>query len=469
MKCFETLHPDETPLQLAWYLKAMCHALEEVRLGRNDRLVITVPPRHLKSITASVAFAAWLLGNKPSLKILVASYSQDLARAHSEQTRTILESDWYQSLYPETRIRVGGNRQLELITTAGGYRKAVSVGGSVTGHGADIIIVDDLMKADDVHSEAAREEALRWFSNSLVTRLNAKKTGAIISIQQRLHEDDLPAHQLEQSYRHLNLPAIGETVEEIAVGLEGIHVRRPGDLLNPDREDQEVLDRMRRELGPQVFSAQYQQNPVAPEGNLIRPEWFGRYEEPIERHMFRKVVQSWDTAESADPRCDFSVGMTWGLREDRWWLLDIFRKRLDYPDLKRAVIRLYHQWKPDKVIIEDANSGKSLYQELKISGPFKPIVYRPTRNKETRLIGQTGRLEDGLCLLPVEAPWLDDFIRELKAFPNGRHDDQIDSLTQFLEFEHNNWRWALAERTPEGRLVEPIRLKKRPPLSPRRV
>lgn len=136
-KCFETLHPGAPPLELEWYLKAMCHALLEVHGGHERRLVITVPPRHLKSITASVAFVAWVLGHDPKARIMVASYSQDLARHHSNQTRMIMESNWYKRDFPGTRISDRGNRALELETTAGGVRKAVSVGGSITGFGAD--------------------------------------------------------------------------------------------------------------------------------------------------------------------------------------------------------------------------------------------------------------------------------------------------------------------------------------------
>src|SRR3954465_12246489 len=168
MKCFETLHPGQSPLQLTWYLKAICFQLDRVYRGALRRLVINVPPRHLKSITVSVAYAAWLLGKDPATKILVASYSQDLARMHSEHTRAILECDWYRELFPDTQISNRGNRQGELVTTKGGYRKAVSVGGTVTGHGADIIIVDDLIKADDAQSPASRERARRWFDNSLI-------------------------------------------------------------------------------------------------------------------------------------------------------------------------------------------------------------------------------------------------------------------------------------------------------------
>lgn len=299
MKSFETLHAGDQPLEMAWYLQATCHALMEVHRGAEKRLVITKPPRHLKSITASVAFVAWVLGHDPTARIMVASYSQDLARHHSNQTRMIMESDWYRRDFPHTRISDRGNRALELETTAGGVRKAVSVGGSITGFGADIIIVDDCMKADEARSPTVRQELRNWYDNTLLSRLNDKASGRIISIQQRLHEDDLPAYLLEKGYRHLNLPAIAIKDEVIPIGLGRMHHRRVGDLLNPAREDQATLEQLRRDLGPVAFSAQYQQEPVTPEGNMIRLEWFGTYDEAPPRHRFSRIIQSWDTGMTA--------------------------------------------------------------------------------------------------------------------------------------------------------------------------
>lgn len=464
MKVFETLHPGDPPLRRAWYVMATCHALAGVRSGHTRRLVITVPPRHLKSITASVALVAWLLGHDPTLKIMVASYSQDLARLHSNLTRVIMESVWYKTDFPGTRISDRGNRALELETTAGGVRKAVSVGGSITGFGADIIIVDDCMKADEARSQAVRDELRSWFDNTLSTRLNDKATGVIISIQQRLHEDDLPAYLLDKGYEHLNLPAIAEVEGRVPVGPDRFHHRRVGDLLDPDRESREVLDQLRRDLGPEVFSAQYQQDPVAPEGNLIRMEWFGTYDELPERHEFLKVVQSWDTGMSEAPTSDYSVCTTWGFeRESRkWYLIDVLRQRLDFPDLKRAVIRLHRQWKADRVIIEDAGSGKSLWHELRASGPFRPVMICPATSKEERFAGCLAEVEAGNLLLPVEAPWLAVFRSELKAFPSSRHDDQVDSFSQFVGFQLVNWRWHLTDFAPDGRTIRLVRLRTRP-------
>ena len=448
MKAFETLHPGENPLECAWYIQAMCHALEQVERGEDRRLVITVPPRHLKSVTASVAFVAWALGRDPSLKVMVASYSQDLSRLHATQCRSLLEATWYQKLFPNTRISDGGNRALEIITTRGGVRKAVSVGGSVTGFGADLIIVDDCMKADEVKSATLRDEVKNWFGNTLFTRLNDKKTGRIISIQQRLHEDDLPAMLLERGYRHLNLPAIAEREEAVPIGPQRSHHRIVGDLLNPARESRELLDQIRRELGPAVFSAQYQQDPVVPEGNAIRMEWFKTYEEAPERRSFTKVVQSWDTGMSAAPTSDYSVCTTWGFKTNRWYLLDVYRQRLDYPDLRDEILRLWRKWQPDRVLIEKAGSGISLGQDLRNIGKFVPVLCKVAVDKETRFTGCFGEIETGLILLPVAAPWLDEFRKELRAFPLGKHDDQVDSVSQFINHQRKQWGWVITNYDP---------------------
>lgn len=464
LKAFETLHPGDPPLELAWYLKAICHSLTGVRVGHCKRLVVTVPPRHLKSVTASVAFVAWMLGHDPKAKVMVASYSQDLARHHSNQTRTLMESAWYRKDFPATRISERGNRALEIETTAGGVRKAVSVGGSITGFGADIIIVDDCMKADEAKSATVRQELRNWFDNTLLSRLNNKATGTIISIQQRLHEDDLPAYMLEKGYSHLDLPAIAEQEQDIDIGAGHVHRRKVGDLLNPRRENRATLEQLRRDLGPVVFSAQYQQQPVTAEGNMIRLEWFGTYDEPLPRHRYLKVVQSWDTGMTSAPTSDFSVCTTWGFEREacKWHLLDVHRARLDYPDLKRAAVDLWWRWKADVVILEKAVSGHSLYQDLRASGPFRPILIKPVASKEERFNGCLGEVEGGHFLLPREASWLDSFLHELRAFPHGKHDDQVDSFSQFVKYQQRKWAWVLTEYETDGRARDVVRRQRRP-------
>lgn len=464
MKVFETLHPGEPPLVMAWYLRAICHALLEALEENEKRLVITVPPRHLKSIAASVALVAWALGHNPRAKIMVASYSQDLARQHSHLTRLVMQSEWYRRDFPRTRISDTCNRALELETTAGGVRKAVSVGGSITGFGADLIIVDDCMKADEARSPVVRQELRSWYDGTLLSRLNDKASGRIISLQQRLHEDDLPAYLLEKGYHHLNLPATAEKEEWIPIGPDDEYFRQVGDLLNPDREDKATLEQLRCDLGPVVFSAQYQQEPIAAEGNMIRLEWFGTYKEAPPRYCFTKIVQSWDTGMTSAPTSDYSVCTTWGFeREQRkWYLLDVFRKRLDFPDLKQAVIDLRNRYRADKVIMEQAGSGFALCQDLRATKSIRLLMVKPVASKEERFNGCLGEVEAGHFLLPSEAPWLQAFKHELRAFPEGKYDDQVDSFSQFVQFQMRNWKWLLEERNEKGRLKDRVRLKQRP-------
>ncbi|OWK27543.1 terminase-like family protein [Sphingomonas mucosissima] len=159
-------------------------------------------------------------------------------------------------------------------------------------------------------------------------------------------------------------------------------------------------------------------------------------------------MQSWDTGLSDEPGADYSVCTTWGYRERRWYLVDVLRARLAFPDLKRAVLRLKRQWRADEVIIEDAGSGISLWQEFRANGDFRPLMWKVRQGKEERLVGVTGQLEAGLCVLPAEAPWLEAFRHELRGFPFSRNDDQVDSMTQFLEYQRLWSDELLAERDP---------------------
>ena len=198
--------------------------------------------------------------------------------------------------------------QEEIKTTKGGGRKAVSIGGAVTGHGADYIIIDDLLKAADANSEAELVRAQEFIEGSLLSRFDTPSEGRVVMIAQRLHEMDPAGYLLDKgTYRHLNLPAIAEEEVDIPIGLGDIHQRKVGDILFPESTDRKTLERMRKEMGTATFNCQYQQNPIAPDGSTLRWEWFGTYEEALPRSAYQMVVQSWDTGMSADPRSDFSV------------------------------------------------------------------------------------------------------------------------------------------------------------------
>lgn len=440
MATFRILHGNRQ-FRRAKHVEAMCYALERVARSELKRLIITVPPRHLKSITVAVAFVGWMLGRHPSKKILVASYGGDLAAKHSRDFRRVTQSPDFARVFSAYQVSDYRDTTNEVETTRNGGRRGVSLGGAVTGFGADIIIVDDLMKAADAHSVTAREQARIFFDETLSSRLNDPENGVYVVIQQRLHEDDIVQHLLDKGgWEHINLPAIAEEQQSLQLYHGRTWTRRPGDLLAPELMDEAALAQKRLEMGPRAFEAQYQQNPTPRDGNRVRWEWFECYEYAAERHEYDVVVQSWDTATSVEPGSDFSVCMTFGFYMGKWELLDIYRQRVNYPDLRKAAKRLYRQWNPDRVIIEDASSGRQLVQDLtedfraegKNYRVFMP--YRPLKDKEERLDVQCGKLEEGLVLLPEEAPWLLDFKRELLAFPGSRHDDQVDCLSQFLQW-----------------------------------
>lgn len=431
---FDQLHPGRKFIR-ADFVMAMCYALEQVAKGERTRQIITVPPRHLKSVTAAVALPAFIMGRDPSMKIIVASYGNDLAARHARDFRVITESPAFRRLFPRYQVDPRRDTSLEVETSLRGSYKVVSTGGAVTGFGADFIIIDDLMKAADARSDVHRERARAYYDETLYSRLNDKRRGAVVAIQQRLHEDDFVEHLLGKGdFHHLNLPAIAEQPERLPSYCEAWFTRKPGDILAPELESRETLDVMRREMGPAAFSAQYQQNPTPPGGNRIRWEWFGTYDAPLARDAYQMVVQSWDTGMTAEPTSDWSVGMTFGFHAGHWHLLDVVRRRMDYPDLRREVIRLAQQWQPDTILIEDAATGKPLYQELRHDKSCGTRLHlaKPKTDKETRVEAATGKLESGLVLVPAAAGWLAELRAELLGFPNKKYDDQVDALTQFL-------------------------------------
>lgn len=445
-KAFATVSPGEVFLP-NWHLEALCYHLELVRAGKIKRLKIEVPPRSLKSVCASVAFPAFILGHDPTAKIITVSYSSDLAAKHAADCRAVMQSAWFQDLFPQTRISSAKNQEANYETTARGYRYATSVGGTLTGRGGNLIIIDDPLKPEDAQSEARRESVNSWYSRTLLSRLNNKAADAIILVQQRLHMDDLAGHVEDlDDWVTLRLPAIAEEDCAVPIGPGICHHRRAGDLLHPAREPHDVLDNLRRALGSATFSAQYQQCPVPSEGEIVKWAWFQRYSSPPPSHQMT-ICQSWDTASKADEHHDYSVCTTWGIAGDRYYLLDVERERLDFPSLKRRVIELARHWGPRTILIEDKGSGTALIQQLRSEShgiPF-PTPFIPKDDKLTRLHAQSAQIEAGHVYLPERAAWLDDLRSEIAAFPQGRHDDQIDSISQFLAW-HFEWRSRLAQQ-----------------------
>src|SRR5271166_558258 len=217
-KCFSTISPGQI-LVRDWHLSAIAHRLEQVRKGEVRRLIINLPPRSLKSISASVAFPAFVLGHDPTRRLICVSYSAELAKKHSNDFRALVEAPWYRSAFPTTRIGPYKNSEIEIEFTSRGFRLATSVGGTLTGRGGDIIVIDDPLKPDDAYSEAKRNAANEWFKSTLLSRLDDKRTGAIVIVMQRVHIDDLTGfvQSLSDDWEVLSLPAIAQIDEDIAI------------------------------------------------------------------------------------------------------------------------------------------------------------------------------------------------------------------------------------------------------------
>jgi predicted phage terminase large subunit-like protein len=449
-RCFAELNP-QTKLTVNWHLEVIAAKLTAVRRGQIRRLIINLPPRHLKSLLASIAFPAWCLGLDPTAQILCVSYAQDLADKLARDCRAIIMSPWYQRLFA-TRLAPHRQAVQEFITTRQGYRLATSNGGVLTGRGADIILIDDPLKPEEALSEAQRKAANQWYDHTLYSRLNDKRHGAIVIVMQRLHEDDLVGHVLAQEpWEVLSFPAIAETdeVHEIeTIWGPRCFTRRQGEALHSEREPLDTLDRIRRTVGEYNFAGQYQQSPAPLGGGLVKAEWFKRFRENQRPDRFDRIVQSWDTANKATELSDFSVCTTWGVKGKDLFLLAVYRQRLEYPALKRAVRDQQSLFNATVVLIEDKASGTQLIQELIADGCYAVTKYQPTTDKIMRLHAQTAIIENGFVHIPESAPWLAEYLHELTVFPKGKHDDQADSTAQFLDwFKTPMPSWGIFEYT----------------------
>jgi predicted phage terminase large subunit-like protein len=448
-KTFHVLAPSAT-FYMNWHICAIAHYLEQVRLGKITRLIITVPPRSLKSIMCSVAFPAFVLGHDAAKRVIVASYGADLAIKHGNDFRVVVNSAEYRGIFPGMRISAMKNTQTEVVTTRNGFRLATSVDGALTGRGGDIIIIDDAIDAlAAVISQKARDHVRDWYFNTLLSRLDDKRNGAIVLVMQRLHEDDLAGVLLRGSdeWTVLSLPAIAEQDEQIPIGHGQIHYRRSGDVLHPEREPREVLESRRAELGAEIFAAQYQQQPVAPGGAMIKRDWLRRYDQLPKSGQ---IIQSWDVASKQGEENDYSVCTTWLVHENKYYLMHVLRGRFELPTLRTKVSEQAKLHKASQILIEDTGFGTALIQELKAH--FSIIAVKPEYAKKIRMAIQSGKFENGQVFFPKEVHWLADLEAELFAFPNGRHDDQVDSISQALAYKSRAY-WTDASLEGHRKLI----------------
>lgn len=429
---FRTLLSSSTVLW-NWHLDYIAAELQEVLRGNCRNLIINIPPRYGKSLIASVAFPAFILGQDPCAEVICMSYGQDLANHSALLTRRLMTSRMYEDAFT-TRLLSHRAKLSELRTTDGGSRLATSVDGTLTGRGGNFLIIDDPLKPSEAHSPTQREAVNRWYDSTTISRSNDKENGAKIVIMQRLHEDDLVGHLMRRgNWKLISLPAIAETDERHEFQMIGgprVVVRREGEALHPERESLARIHEVREAMGPYLYGSQYQQRPSPEGGGIVQLEWFSRFD-LAHPPQFDRIVQSWDTASQPTELSDFSVCTTWGVSGRNAYLIHVYRKRIGYPELKAAVLELAAQHDASEVLVEECASGIQLTQEL--CGVVRGLrAIKPKGNKVMRMHAQTGLIESGRVFLPYSAPWLAVYEHELAMFDRGQFDDQVDSTSQAL-------------------------------------
>jgi predicted phage terminase large subunit-like protein len=411
--------------RLARHHRVLIEKLERVERGMLKRLMVFMPPRHGKSLTASCIFPPWFLGRNPKRSVIAASYGAELAEDFGRRVRNFMSDPLHAAIFPECRLAADSAAQRRFDTTAGGSYYAVGRGGAVTGRGADLLLLDDLLKdSEEARSETIRRSMHDWFGHVAYTRL--APGGALVLIQTRWHEDDLPGRLLrehaDENWEVIDMPAIAEVDDEF---------RKAGEALWPEKFPMEVLQAIRSAIGGAAWNSLYRQQPSAAEGAVFRRGWWRFYRE---QPACKRVIQSWDTAFKLGAENDYSVCTVWGVTDGGYYLLWLWRERTEFPELKRRMSWLAEQWKPSQILVEDRASGQSLIQELRHSTRLPITPFKVDTDKMSRAQSVTPLIEAGKVFLPESAPWLNDFVDELATFPKGTHDDCVDSLTQALNY-----------------------------------
>lgn len=399
--------------------------LEAVERGDVTRLMIFMPPRHTKSLLVSTHFPPWYLGRHPRAQLILASYGAALAYGFSRSARNIItQSDWP---FSDVTLAVDSRSVQRWNTNKGGVFTAAGVRGPMTGKGADILIIDDPYRdRKDADSLVIREATWDWYTDVARTRL--QPGGSIVICQTRWHQDDLCGRLLTKAdvdgeqWEVLSLPARAEENDPLG--------RELGAPLWPEWYGEEALTAIRSGTSSRTWNALYQQRPTDEAGGIFKRDWFGqRYRVlPECRNMIQTVDGAWETGISND----YSVIATWATNGINYYIVDIWRARVEFPDLKRAIRDQAAKWRPNAILIEDTQSGKAAIQEMKRETNLTIIGVKPDGTKEARADAVSPIFESGRVYLPEEAAWVGDFIEEHVAFPTGTHDDQVDTTAYAL-------------------------------------
>jgi len=460
-----------------WHIDAIADKLEAATRGEIRRLVINIPPRHMKSLSVSVFWPVWLWASSPQVRFLTLAYGDDLATRDAVKSRRLIQSRWFRGRFGDVFALTGDqNQKTRYENDRTGYRIATTVGGSATGEGGDVIIIDDPHKADEVHSDVKRQRVLNWHDEVVSFRFNDPAGGVEVVIMQRLHEADLTGHLLARGgWTHLCLPAEYEPSHPF-VWPEDPR-REAGELLWPEHIDAQQLALLKTDTGSSyAIAGQLQQRPSPAEGGILKrawwryfsPEWLEYWEGP----PLRALVSSWDTALKEKTTSDFTVGTLWGLSGANRYLLRRFRERVGFPDTLAAITE-QARWAsqhfhglPQTTLIELAANGPELVAALR-SQLQGVLGVKVDADKVSRAHAVSAQLEAGNVFVPGAASgdgdydtaltpsWVQELIEECAAFPNAAHDDQVDSVTQAL-LRASAWtsRIAATEGEPErGRAV----------------
>ena len=408
-----------------WHQRKICQSLEQVLLGRVNRLLINVPPRSGKTETAVKSFIGWGMGMFPDSEFIHASYSKRLATSNTYEVRAMMQNETYKEIFPWTALQDDSKARDEFRTAQGGIVYATGADGTITGYGAGkmrpgfggAIIIDDPHKAGDANSSVMRKNVIDWYQQTMESRLN-KRSDPIIIIMQRLHEDDLSGWLLGggsgETWNHINIPA--RTDE--------------GTSFWPEQFPDEMLDRL-ESSSPYVFAGQYMQRPSPLGGGLFRDSWW-RYLAAPPPIQWRTIYA--DTAQKTADHNDYSVFQCWGYSgTGQTVMLDMIRGKWEAPELE-AMARAF--WAKHKAVqnqgtlramkVEDKVSGTGLIQTLKREGI--PIIgLKRNVDKITRAFDAAPLIESGNVILMQDVPHLTDFISEASTFPNAAHDDMIDA------------------------------------------
>ena len=407
--------------------KQVAKRFEPLAKTPGSRLIVNMPPRHTKSEFASYLLPAWLIGKNPELKIIQTTHTAELAVRFGRKVRNLMEMQEYREVFPDVDLRVDSKAAGRWETSQGGEYYAAGVGGAITGRGADLLIIDDPHSEQDALSESAMENAYEWYTSGPRQRL--QPGGSIVIVMTRWSLKDLTGKLLRAQGSDV-MSDQWEVVEFPAI-------LPSGNALWPQFWKKDELLRVKASLSLGKWNAQWQQNPVAEEGAIIKKEWWKKWEKE-KAPPVSYIMQSYDTAFSKKETADYSAITTWGVFKpdeygpDSIILMDAQRGRWDFPELKAKALEEYKYWEPDMVLIEAKATGTPLTDELRNMGI--PVVnYTPSKGKDkhTRMHMVAPIFESGKVWAP-EKRFSEEVIEECAAFPNGDHDDYCDSMSMAL-------------------------------------